>query len=384
MSQAGPYDVVVVGVGAMGSAAAFHLARRGQRVLGIERFAIPNAMGSSHGISRIIRLAYAEDPSYVPLLRRAYALWHELETIAGERLLVATGSIDAAREDDWMFSGSVRSCVEHDLQHEVLEPAEVARRWPGYRLPEGILSCFQPDGGFLLAERCVVAHARAAMAAGAELHGHERVVGLEDDGELVAVVTDRDRYLARRVVLAAGAWMGELADPLAGIAVPERQVLGWFALKEPDRYRPDTFPVFNLATDLGRYYGFPEAVLPGFKIGRYHHREEVVVPDALDRGHVDATDERLLREAVSAYFPGADGPTLTLATCLFTNTPDEHFVIDRHPDDTRVVLASPCSGHGFKFASVVGEVLADLAIDGATRHPVGLFSLDRLGAGASA
>jgi sarcosine oxidase len=384
VSQARPYDVVVVGVGAMGSAAAFHLARRGVRVLAVDRHAIPNTMGSSHGISRIIRLAYAEDPSYVPLLRRAYALWHELETFAGERLLVATGSIDAAREEDWMFSGSVRSCVEHDLEHEVLEPAEVARRWPGYRLPDGILSCYQPDGGFLLAERCVVAHARAAMAHGAELHGHERVLGLEDEGELLAVVTDRGRHLAERVVLAAGAWMGELADPLAGLAVPERQVLGWFATREPAQYRPDTFPVFNLATDLGRYYGFPEAVIPGFKIGRYHHREEVVVPDGLDRTAVDGIDEHLLREAVSAYFPGADGPTLTLATCLFTNTPDEHFVIDRHPADDRVVLASPCSGHGFKFASVVGEVLADLATDGSTRHPIDLFGLDRLTAGASA
>lgn len=380
MNEARPHDVIVVGLGAMGSSAAFHLARRGLRVLGLERHGIPNTMGSSHGISRIIRLAYAEDPSYVPLLRRAYTLWRELETIAGERLLVTTGSVDAAREDDWMFSGSVRSCVEHDLDHEVLDAAEVARRWPGYRLPDDVLTCFQPDGGFLLAERCVVAHAEAAIAHGAELHGHERVLGWEDEGELIAVTTDRGRHLTERLVVAAGAWMGDLVPPLAGLAVPERQVLGWFSTLAPEHYRPDTFPVFNVATDLGRYYGFPEAVIPGFKIGRYHHRQEVVDPETLDRSALDDLDERLLRDAVTAHFPGANGPTLSLATCLFTNTPDEHFVIDLHPDDARVVLASPCSGHGFKFASVVGEVLADLVQHGRTPHPTDLFRLDRLAA----
>jgi sarcosine oxidase len=334
-------------------------------------------MGSSHGITRIIRLAYAEDPSYVPLLHRAYALWRELETIAGERLLVQTGSIDAAVEDDWMFSGSVRSCIEHDLDHEVLAPAELSRRFPGYRVPADVLACYQPDGGFLLPERCIVAHAEAAMRSGAELHGHETVLGWEGDGDDIVVTTDRGSYRAGRLVVAAGAWMGELVDPLAGRAVPERQVLGWFAPDRPELFEPDTFPVFNLATDLGRYYGFPRAVIPGFKIGRYHHRGETGRADEL-RTPADAIDEGLLRQAVSAHFPHADGPVLRLDTCLFTNTVDEHFVIDTHPDDQRVVIASPCSGHGFKFASVIGEVLADLVIDGRSRHDIGLFGLARL------
>jgi sarcosine oxidase len=371
------YDVIVVGVGAMGSAAAYHLARRGQRVLALDRHGIPNTLGSSHGVTRIIRLAYYEDPAYVALLQRAFVLWRELETLAGERLLVQTGSIDAAAEDNWVFAGSVRSCVEHDLPHEVLDARSLTRRFPGYRLPDDVLACHQPDGGFLLPERCVVAHAEAAMAHGAELHGHEPVQGWEPHGDGVVVVTDRARYVADRLVVSAGAWIGELVAPLAGRAVPERQVLGWFAPRRPDRFEPATFPVFNLETELGRYYGFPRHGIPGFKLGRYHHREERGHPDELRRPP-DGTDEALLRDAVAAYFPDAAGPTLSLETCLFTNTSDEHFVIDRLPDHPQVVVASPCSGHGFKFSSVVGEILADLATDGATRHDLSRFALARL------
>lgn len=371
------YDVIVAGVGAMGSAAAFHLARRGQRVLALDRHGIPNTLGSSHGITRIIRLAYYEDPAYVALLRRAFVLWRELETIAGERLLIQTGSIDAAAEDNWVFAGSVRSCEEHDLPHEVLDAASLGRRFPGYRLPDDVLACYQPDGGFLLPERCVVAHAEAAMALGAEVHGHEPVLGWEPDGDGVVVATERGRYHAERLVVSAGAWIGDLVAPLAGRAVPERQVLGWFAPRRPERFTAASFPVFNLETDLGRYYGFPPHGIPGFKLGRYHHRQEHGRPEDL-RHPPDAQDEALLREAVTAYFPDADGPVLSLATCLFTNTADEHFVIDRLPDHPQVVVASPCSGHGFKFAAVVGEILADLALDGDTRHDVQRFALDRL------
>jgi sarcosine oxidase len=372
------FDVIVVGVGAMGSAASYHLARRGQRVLGLERHGIPNTLGSSHGITRIIRLAYYEDPSYVALLRRAYTLWRELETVADERLLIQTGSVDAAAEDTWVFAGSVRSCEVHDLDHEVLTAAELHARYPGYRLPEDVLACVQPDGGFLLPEACVVAHAEGAMARGAELHAHETVLGWEPVGDGVEVTTDRGVYAADRLLVAAGAWIGDLVPALAGRAIPERQVLGWFAPRRPERFEPTTFPVFNLETELGRYYGFPRHGVPGFKLGRYHHREQHGHPDEL-RDPPDAEDERLLREAVDAYFPDASGPIVDLATCLFTNTEDEHFVVDTLPDLPQVVVASPCSGHGFKFSSVLGEILADLVVTGSTRHDISPFSLARLG-----
>ena len=374
------FDVIVVGVGGMGSAACWHLARRGQRVLGLERFDIPHSMGSSHGITRIIRLPYYEDPAYVPLLRRAYALWRELEAASGETVLVITGSIDAGPEDGAIFNGALGSARLHDLPHEVLTGAAVNARFPGYRLPEGTYAVFQPEGGFVLSERAIVAHANAAMAAGAEIRARERVLGWDarPGGEGVVVTTDRGRYEGARLVLTAGAWMADLAPVLEGLAVPERQVLAWLRPHRPELYAPDRFPVFNLEVEEGRYYGLPVWEVPGFKFGRYHHRAEHSSAEAVRR-EVDAEDERLLRQFAARYFPDGAGATMALRACMFTNTPDEHFIIDLHPEFPQVVLASPCSGHGYKFCSVLGEVLADLASEhGTTRHEVDFLGFERL------
>src|ERR671914_2535210 len=214
------YDVIIVGVGGMGSAAAWQLALRGRRVLGIERYDIPHGLGSSHGVSRIIRLPYYEDPAYVPLLRRAYELWREIEATTGEELLVITGSIDASPEDDGLFQGALTSAQLHELPHEILTGAEVNARFPGYRLPASHRAVFQAEGGLIASERAIVAHVRAAQAEGAEIHARERVLGWEaranDDG--VVVVTDKGRYEAERLVLAAGAWMGERPVVEAGRA----------------------------------------------------------------------------------------------------------------------------------------------------------------------
>lgn len=380
MSEA--YDVIVVGLGGMGSAAAWQLARRGQRVLGLERFDIPHAMGSSHGVTRIIRLPYYEDPAYVPLLRRAYELWREAEAATGERLLVLTGSIDAGPEDGELFQGALTSARMHGLPHEVLTGDEANARFPGYRLPSNTRAVFQPEGGFVLSERAIVAHCRAAQEAGADLRARERVLGWEarPGGEGVTVTTDKGRYEAARLVLTAGAWMADLAPILAGRALPERQVLAWLQPTRPELFTPERFPVFNLAVEEGRYYGFPVYEVPGFKFGRYHHRDEHCGAEEMRR-EVDAEDERLLREFSARYFPDGNGATQALRACMFTNTPDEHFILDHHPEHKQVVLASPCSGHGYKFCSVVGEVLADLATgDGATRHDIGFLRLSRLSA----
>jgi sarcosine oxidase len=377
-SYSGRYDAIVVGVGAMGSATAYYLARRGKRVLGLERFGVPHSMGSSHGHTRIIRLAYYEHPSYVLLLRRAYELWREIQRIAGEQLLYITGSIDAGPEESWVFKGSWESCRLHDLPHEVLTGAELRRRYPGYRLPPEHLALLQPEGGFLTPERCIVSYVMAAQSLGAEIHGHEKVlewVPLREGG--VRVRTDRNTYEADQLVVTAGAWNGELLNVLAGLAVPERQVLAWLQPTRPEYFRPDTFPVFNLLVDEGRFYGFPVHSVPGFKFGKYHHLEEETDPDSMDR-EAHGYDERLLRDFAERYFPDGCGPTMDLQTCMFTNTEDNHFVIDVHPDYPQVSFASPCSGHGFKFASVVGEIMADLAEKGLTRHDVSLFRLDRL------
>ena len=363
----------------MGSAACYHLARRGKRVLGLERYDIPHAMGSSHGVNRIIRLAYYEHPSYVPLLRRAYELWRELESGFGERLLHITGSVDAGPADSQVFVGSRESCKLHGLPHEVLTSAEVTARFPGYRLPEGHMAVFQPEGGHVMSERAIVAHVGAALELGAEVHGRERVIGWEETAGGVRVETDRGVYEAEQLVIAAGAWMGALVPELAGLAVPERQVLGWFQPTRPADFAPDRFPVFNLTVEEGRYYGFPVHSVPGFKIGRYHHLDEVIDPDGWER-EPNLADEAILRAVVSRYFPGADGPALTLRSCLFTNTPDEHFIVDRLGGGSPVVVASPCSGHGFKFSAVIGELLADIVVDGLPSPDIELFRLSRFGA----
>jgi sarcosine oxidase len=375
------YDAIVIGLGGMGSAAALQLARRGQRVLGLEQHDLLHERGSSHGLTRIIRLAYHEDPRYVPLLRRAYELWADLERSAGEVLLVTTGSVEGGPEDGGTFQGALEAARLHDLPHEVLTPGDLARRYPAYRhLPAETRVVFQPDGGFLLAERCVLANVRGALEHGAELRFREPVIGWESTpGGGVRVVTARTNADADRLVICAGPWAGRLVPELAQLAVPERQVLAWLQPSRPDLFAPERFPVFVLDVEEGNFYGFPVFDVPGFKLGKYHHRRQWIDPDSEVRT-VDEEDERVLRAFSDRYFPDGSGSTILLKACIFTNSPDEHFVIDTLPGLPQVSVAAGFSGHGFKFCSVVGEVMADLAMTGATRHDIDLFRLDRFAA----
>ena len=374
------YDAIVVGVGGMGSAALYHLARRGRRTLGIEQYDIPHEQGSSHGISRIIRLAYFEHPSYVPLLHRAYELWWALEHEIQERLLVITGSLDIGTEDSPVFSGALRAADMHHLVHEVLDAAAVRRRFPGYGLPEPLVALYQPQGGFLASERGIVAHVTAAFRYGAEVHGHEALISWDSVGTGVVVRTSRGVYRAQRLVLTAGAWTHQVIASFRGILQPERQVLIWVQPRVPAYFQVGTFPVFNMAVEEGKFYGLPLFSIPGFKCARWHHLEQGVDdPTNMDRV-CRAEDEAVLRTFVQRYFPHADGPTLSMRTCLFTNTPDEHFVIDVHPAYPQVLIAGGFSGHGYKFCSVVGEILADLAEGGTTQHDIALFRIARFDA----
>jgi sarcosine oxidase len=370
------YDAIVLGLGGMGSASAFHLARRGWRVLGLERFDILHPFGSSHGLTRIIRLAYSEHPSYVPLLRRAYELWHELEELDGRKLLYTTGNLEGGLPDGPVFRGAVHAAELHGLSYEVLSGAEVAKRWPAYHLPDDHWVIHQPDGGFLASEECILAHVRQALAHGAELHWREPVTGWEPLEDGVRVRTARAEYEAGRLVVSAGSWASELVPELAGLTVPERQVLAWLQVSRPELFTPEAFPVFYLELEEGKYYGFPEWGIPGFKFGKYHHLEERIDPDG-PREEPNSRDEEVLRSFARRYFPDGEGPTVALKTCLFTNTPDEHFILDLHPGHPQVVIASACSGHGYKFCSVVGEIMADLAQKGESPLDLSLFRLDR-------
>jgi sarcosine oxidase len=367
------YDVVVVGVGGMGSAALYHLARRGKRVLGLERFDLLHDRGSSHGLTRIIRLAYFEHSDYVPLLRRAYELWRELESEAGERLLWITGIIEGGAR---IYEGVLRSCADHGLAHEVLSGAEVGRRFPAYRLPEETEVVFQPDGGFVTPERCIVAHVAGALERGAVLRARERVLEWHETGNGVSVRTDRGTIETDRLVLTAGAWSGDVARLPAGSVRAVRQALAWFQTTRSDLFTPDRMPVFNLVIDGDHFYGFPAHGIPGVKLGRYERLGETGNPDTISR-EPTIDDEVPLRAFAERYLPEGAGPTVALKTCLFELSPDEHFLIDRHPESDNVVVGAGFSGHGFKFCSVVGEIVADLALDGSTAHDIELFRLDR-------
>ncbi|MGQ0741506.1 MAG: N-methyl-L-tryptophan oxidase [Alphaproteobacteria bacterium] len=370
------YDVIVAGVGAHGSAACWRVAQRGLRVLGLERFSIPHDRGSSHGVNRIIRLAYFEHPDYVPLLRRAYELWRDTERACGEQLLFITGGVDAGTAQGGLITGSLRSCRNHGLDHELLDARALCRRYPGFRLPDDFVAVFQPQGGFVACERALTAQAALAHACGAEIHENEPITAWERAGERVRVNTAHSTYEAGQLIVSCGAWVGDFVPELKDIAVAERQVLGWFEPKRPELFQPGSFPVSIIESERGLCYQLPVWGTPGFKLGVYGHLHET--------GHADTLmcppgtrDEALLRIACEEFFPDAAGPTLQMQSCLFTNVSDGHFVVDRLPELPQVIVASPCSGHGFKFACVMGEVLADMVTRGTTSFDLKLFSLAR-------
>lgn len=373
------FDAMVVGLGGMGSATLYHLARRGLRVLGVEQFSIPHVFGSSHGLTRIIRLAYFESPNYVPLLRRSYELWNDLQSAAGEQLLYITGSIDAGWDGSRIVAGSLEACREHELPFELLTAAQLHGRHPGYELPAGMMAVFQPQGGLLVPERCVTSHVDGALRAGATVLENERVLEWEVSSNGVRVRTANSVYGASRLVITAGPWARTLVPSLADVAVPERQVVMWSAVEDESIFSVDRFPVFNLQAsrdDSEHYYGFPVYRRPGFKIGRYHHRRQRGNPEDLSR-QTDSEDEELLRAGVRRFFPRANGAALATETCLFTNTPDEHFILDHLDGLPNVAIAAGFSGHGFKFCSVVGEIMADLVTEGHSPFDLRMFSAAR-------
>jgi sarcosine oxidase len=360
----------------MGSAALYHLARRGVRVQGIERFAPGHDRGSSHGLTRIVRLGYFEHPSYVPLLQRAYALWRELEAAAERRLLTVTGIVEIGRPDSPLVAGTLAASRLHGLPHEILDATSAMRRFPAFRLPEDFVGVAQPDGGFVLAEPSVLAHVALAQAAGAEVRQGEIVQAVEPRPEGVRVVTDRGAIDAGAAVVAAGPWTKQLLPGLGAPLSVTRNVLGWFEPIEPPLFAADRFPVFLMQTPHGIHYGFPPHAEIGVKVARHHQGGQAVNPDTYDRA-VSAADEDDIRVVLTEYLPAANGPLVTSKTCLYTETPDGDFVLDAIPGAPHVIVASPCSGHGFKFSPVIGEIVADLAMKGATRHDISRFRLSR-------
>ncbi len=371
------HDVIVVGVGGMGSATVYQLARSGCKVLGLERFTVPHAFGSSHGSTRIIRLAYSEGSRYVPLLRAAYRYWRELEEVSGESILVVTGGLDIGPPGAGVVEGSRRSCLDHGIPFEELGGAEVNQRFPGYELPESMRAIHQADAGYVRSEVAIRAHADAARALGADILTESPVRSWEKRASGFRVTTDHGVHEARWLVFTAGAWVGGLVPELASVCRPERQVMLWTEPPNPAPFEPERFPVFILHAPEGRYYGFPNDRGEGFKIGKYHHRlQPVPDPNRLDRACSPA-DEAAVREGVARYFPDANGPTRRMVACMFTNSPDEHFILGRHPAVEDAFIAAGFSGHGYKFCSVIGRVMADFCLG-----EEGKWGLERFGLGA--
>jgi sarcosine oxidase len=373
------YDVAIVGLGAMGSAALYHLAARGQRVIGIERATPGHAGGSSHGESRIIRMAYFEHPSYVPLLRRAYENWRALEQVTGAALLTVTGLLEAGIPGASVVQGALKAAQTHDLPHEMLSARQAAARFPAFALPAHWEALFEPDAGFLRPERAIDTHILAAMSSGADVATRTAVTSIEPTADGVRLVAGDGTIIdAGAVIVSAGAWMGELFPMLKARLRLTRQVLAWFAPAQPALVTPDRFPVFMLEDERDFLYGFPDFAGTGVKAASHRPGRELArAGDAKQDG--DAADAARISDMLARYIPAAAGPVRDLKTCIYTYTPDEDFILDTHPLHKQIVLASPCSGHGFKFASVIGEILADLATAGSTPHDISRFRLDRFG-----
>jgi len=355
------WDAIVVGCGIMGASVSYNLATRGLRVLNLERFGVNHRFGSSHGKTRIIRLAYYEDQRYVPLLRRAFQSWREAEAKSGKRLLQITGGLMIGREDGELVRGVLMSAKIHGLPYEVITPAKVEERFPAFTLGEEYTAVFEPNAGVLFAEECVRAFVGLGSEAGCEFRFSEQVKGWKSGPEGVEVQTSSGTQVASKIVFCAGAWNGQLLQDLVPLQC-ERQVPLWFSSGGQDAFSPPKMPVFIMEEEKGVfYYGTPD-VGHGVKVARTHGGE-MSGPDDVRR-EITERDVAPVRKFIKSRMAKLDGPPIASTTCIYSNTPDLNFAVGAHPGDPRVVVISACSGHGFKFASVLGEIAADLATDG--------------------
>ena len=366
------YDVIIAGLGAMGSAAVCHLARAGRRVAGFDRYSPPHTYGSSHGQTRIIREAYFEHPTYVPLVQRAYLLWEELARSSQTRLFLQTGGLMIGPPDGVVFGGAKRSADTHHLPYEILTAGQVRKRFPALRPSDEMAAILEPRAGVLFPEQCVAAHLAEAARHHARLHPEEPILSWKPDGQGVRVTTARGAYMASHLILSAGSWLQSLLPQLPLPLRVERQILFWFASTgDPSLFYPESCPIHLWEYERRRFfYGFPD-LGSGVKVAG-HHEGETTSADQVRR-EVSAVEVEAMRQVVRRFLPAADGSLISSTVCLYTNTPDEHFWIDRHPEHPQVVIASPCSGHGFKFSSAIGEALSQIVIDGHSQCDLSLF-----------
>jgi sarcosine oxidase len=371
------YDAIVLGAGGVGSAALYELARRGLRAIGIDRFAPPHDRGSSHGQTRVIRQAYFEHPDYVPLLLESYRMWRELEQATGLSLLHEIGLVQLGPPDGAVVSGVLTSARLHGLPVESMSASDVEKRWPGLRASDEFVAVFEPRGGYLLVEDCVRAHLAAAKAAGAELLANAEVIDWSANDREVSVVTTNGEFTAATLVVTAGAWSTKM---LAGLSLPltvRRKSLIWFDAPSGDYDVNSGMPIYLFETLGGVFYGFPKLDLRGVKVGEHSGGVSLDDPLAVDR-NVLPTEQQSLERFLRRHLPGVPTRITDHTVCLYTMSPDEHFLVDHHPRHPNVAFAAGLSGHGFKFAPVLGQALADLVLDRLSALPIDFLSLDRL------
>jgi|AntRauMinimDraft_4_1070384.scaffolds.fasta_scaffold00443_9 sarcosine oxidase len=372
----GEYDAVVIGAGVIGCATARALAGEGRDVLLLEQGDFPNPRATSYGSSRIFRLAYHEGGMYVPMLRRSRRLWQRLDCDSDADLFRRTGSLTIGPESGDSFTGARATCRTHDIEHELLDANEVNDRFPAYDLPEGYRAVFQPDGGLLDPERCLVALTEAAMEDGAEVQAREPVVDWTADGETARVRTPQQVYDTDSVVIASGAWAADHVAAVEGLLECERHVACRIRPQTPAAFDPDSFPVFVMDTEDGRhFYGLPRHRVPGFKVGATHVERAAVHPD--DARDTQPAETEPARRFARDFAPSGDGPVLGTRACVLSHSPDGDYLIDALPDVGNVVVAVGMSGHGFKTAPVIGEIAAALATDSDPPVDADPFAIDR-------
>lgn len=351
------FDVAVAGLGVLGSAAAAELSRRGRSVVGLDPFVPPHALGSSHGETRMIREAYFEHPLYVPLVRRAYEGWREIEARTGRRLLTETGGLLVGRAGGELVAGARASADRHGIEVRSLDEGDALLAYPGLRVPDGHVLLCEERAGYLLAEPCVASLLQLARSSGAELRTGERLVGWSGGGTGLEVTTSAGSLSCGALVLAAGAWMTDVCALPSLPLRPVRMVQHWFR-PTGGTLDPRDLPVFLFEFGPGRIaYGFPD-VGSGVKAA-FHHGGRPCSPDRPERA-VERREVEAVVQVMERYFPGSSWHPVRSATCMYTLTPDRHFLVDRHPRDPRVVLAGGGSGHGFKFAPALAGIVADL------------------------
>ncbi|MBR0757099.1 N-methyl-L-tryptophan oxidase [Bradyrhizobium jicamae] len=368
------YDAVVIGLGAMGSAAFFELAKRGARVLGIEQFDPGHDRGSSHGESRIIRLAYFEHPSYVPLVQEARHRWAEIQQRADETIFLDIGCVEIGFPGAPLIRRSLEAARQHSLHVDEMDARDIRMRFPAFDVPDDWTGHFQADGGLLIPELAIKTFVREAVRLGGTLMAGTKVRRIESGSKYPEIDLGAGRVSAERVIVTAGAWLTELVDIPLPLEI-SRQVVGWFEPQVAASFTPEALPVFLLATPDNAYYGFPNHRESGWKAASHLHGRSLQNADAL-RQDAAPDDEAQIRRMVSDYMPDGNGPLRKMQTCMYTNTPDGHFLIDRAAHDARIIVASACSGHGFKFAPVIGAILADMAEDKTPAFPIDGFSAD--------